>query len=119
MDISPEASKGPSGSETGSNEFVAQQLLAPDPKINSEVDLFYHIDGQAGYDTELGTYYCFKESSLLFDGFFNAFPLYCYDLGPDHKLKIRIKIKGEGILRMYMAKNEASWEQLIHTPLRL
>ncbi|WP_321447019.1 hypothetical protein [uncultured Cohaesibacter sp.] len=115
MDTSPETSKALSGSETGSTEFVAQQLLAPDPKINSEVDLFYHIDGQAGYDTELGTYYCFKESSLLFDGFFNAFPLHCYDLGPDHKLKIRIKIKGEGILRMYLAKNEASWEQLIHT----
>ncbi|WP_319568281.1 glycosyltransferase family 2 protein [Cohaesibacter marisflavi] len=99
----------------GPTEFVAQKLLAPDPSVNSEVDLFYHCEGQAGYDTNLGTYYCFKESSLIFDGYYNVFPLHCYDVSSDHKLKIRIKIKGEGILRMYMAKKEASWEQLIHT----
>ncbi len=117
MDISPETSKGPSGSETGSTEFVAQKLLAPNPKINSEVDLFYHIDGQAGYDTQQGSYYCFKESTIVFDSFFNAFPLHCYDLGPKHKLKIRIRIQGKGVVRLYLARNESSWEQLIHTLL--
>ena len=115
MDTSPDTSIVPSSSDTGSTEFVAQRLLAPDPKINSEVELFYHSRGQSGYDSQQRAYYCFKEGSLIFDSFFNSFPLHCYDLGPDHKLKIRIKIKGKGILRMYMAKNEASWEQLIHT----
>ena len=115
MDKSTDIKEVQSGSGVAVQEFVAQKLLSPDPTVNSEVDLFYHSDGHAGYNTQDGTFYCLKESSLLFDSFFNAFPVYSYDLGPEHKVKMRITIKGEGILRVYMARNEASWEQLIHS----
>ena len=115
MDKSTDIKEVQSGSGVAVQEFVAQKLLSPDPTVNSEVDLFYHSDGHAGFDTETGTYYCFKESSLTFDGYYNIFPLYCYELGAEHKVKIRIKLKGEGILRIYMAKYEASWSQLVHT----
>nr|WP_321459037.1 hypothetical protein [uncultured Cohaesibacter sp.] len=102
-----------------SEEFIAQRLLAPDPKVNSEVDLFYHSEGHAGYDTQKGTYYCFKDGVLTFNSYFNSFPLYCYDLGADHKLRLRIKLKGHGVLRVYMARSEASWDQLIHNLFEL
>nr|VFJ60514.1 MAG: Glycosyltransferase like family 2 [Candidatus Kentron sp. DK] len=97
------------------SEFIAQKLLAPDPYINSEGALFYHCAGNSGYDSVRRHYYVEKGGKLVFDSYFNCFPLHLYDLTDEHSLEVRIKAKGKSIFSAGQAHWQKSGDMLIET----
>ena len=95
-------------------QFVAQRLIAPDPVINSEPDLFFHRTGLAGYNGSAGNFYAIKDAEIRFDSYFNAFPAYLFNLQPSNHVEVRINAKGKCILEFVLVRQGKSWEYLVH-----
>ncbi|OKL42286.1 hypothetical protein A3843_00940 [Pseudovibrio exalbescens] len=56
---------------------------------------------------------------LGFDSYFNAFPLYAYDLDERHSISLRIRGRGRGTLIAYKAYVDKSWELIQRTKFSL
>ena len=100
-------------------DTIAQRLLFPDQSINSEVDLYYHSPPTSGMDYERGHYFVKQYDLLQFDSYFNAFPLYAFDIDAHHTLSLRLKGRGKCTLLAYKAYLNESWELIQKTRISL
>jgi galactofuranosylgalactofuranosylrhamnosyl-N-acetylglucosaminyl-diphospho-decaprenol beta-1,5/1,6-galactofuranosyltransferase len=96
------------------NYHIVQRLIAPDPNINGEQDLFFHRMGLAGYDQKAGNFYALCGAKIRFDSFFNAFPANAFDLQSSNRLEVHIQAKGKCILELILVRYDKSWDQLFH-----
>ena len=99
------------------SSHVAQRLIAPDPVINCEQDLFYHRHGLAGYDEATGSFYALRGAEIKFDSYFNAFPAYAFDLQPSNRLEVHVKAQGKCIFELVLVRPNKSWQHIFHTIL--
>jgi len=97
--------------------LIVQRLIAPDPAINCEPDLFFHQSGLAGYDTASGEFYAFCGAEIRFDSYFNIFSAYAFDLQPSNRLEVHIKAQGKCLLELILVRQNKSWQHLFHTIL--
>lgn len=96
---------------------VVQKLIAPDPLINSESDLFFHAHGLSGYDGETGNFYALKGAEIRFDSYFNVFPAQFLNLQAGNRVQVHVKATGKCILEFMHVRHHKSWEKLIHVIL--
>ena len=96
---------------------VVQKLIAPDPVINGEPELFFHGRGLAGYDENSGNFYAFRGARIRFDSYFNAFPAYAFNLQPDNRLQLHIRAQGRCIFELVMVRQNKSTHHLCHAVL--
>ena len=96
------------------NYHIVQRLIAPDPNINGEQDLFFHRVGLAGYDQKAGNFYALCGAKIRFDSFFNAFPANAFGLQSSNRLEVHIQAKGKCILELILVRHDKSWDQLFH-----
>ncbi len=89
---------------------VVQKLLFPDTSINSEEGLYYHSPPTSGANLRRKCYYMESGDVLHFDSYFNAFPLYAYDLDSRHTLSLRLRGVGDCTIFAYKAFLGKSWE---------
>lgn len=102
------------GSQATQDGVIVQRLITPDPAVNSEPDLFFHRDGDAGYDSQNGRFYALKTAEIRFDSYFNVFPARFFDLQPGNRVELHIKAEGKCILEVMLARHHKSWENLVH-----
>ena len=96
---------------------VVQRLITPSTAINCEPKLFFHRDGLAGYDEGAGAFYALKGAEIRFDGYFNAFPAYAFDLQPGNRLEVHVTARGRCIFELVLVRPNKSWRHLCHTIL--
>ncbi|TYO90838.1 glycosyltransferase [Oceanicella actignis] len=100
-------------------QLVAHRLIAPDPLVNTEPELFCRHDGGGGYDTQRGVFFVGAGGRLSFDAYFNVFDAAAHDLGPEDAVETRVEGAGRCVATLVMARPGRSWETLARTRLDL
>ncbi|MGF0540583.1 hypothetical protein ACQQ2Q_21520 [Agrobacterium sp. ES01] len=90
--------------EANSDKLLVHRLIRPDPQINREQNLFYHVVGIAGYSELEDKYFVTSGGELSFDSYFNSFPLNAYDLSGDLELELRVRIRGRCCVQVIQAE---------------
>ncbi len=98
--------------------FCLQRLLTPDAQVNSEIELFFHADGDVSYNTKRRAYTIGARSTIRFDSYFNVFPAHLYDLD-DMDVVLDISGEGEVFAEVMLARFGHSWERLACAQLTL
>ena len=93
-DPAPTAGRGPAPDDRG-GEILAQRLLAPDAAVNPEPALFFRSRDAAGWSAADGAYVLAQGATLTFDAWFNVFDAGAYDLGPEDRIVLRLRGRGD------------------------